>query len=338
MKKILITGGCGFIGSHTALAFLDAEVDVVLLDNFSNSHESILINMATICGKELHFIKGDVLDHALLSHVFATHKIDAVIHFAGLKSVNESITFPLPYYENNVSGTLVLLKAMQEANVFNFVFSSSATVYGAQNKMPIREDSALNTPLNTYGRTKLMVEQVLDDLAASDSRWHISILRYFNPVGAHKSGLIGENPIGIPNNLVPYLCQVAQAEIPFWNVFGNDYDTLDGTGVRDYVHVLDLAEGHICALRAMKDKAGIRIWNLGTGMGYSVLQVISAFEAASACKIPYLIASRRAGDLSICYADASKAERELGWKTKFNLHEMMVDTWRPYTLNTNTPK
>lgn len=338
MKKILITGGCGFIGSHTALAFLDAGVDVVLLDNLSNSHESILNNMATICGKELHFIKGDVLDHALLNHVFANNKIDAVIHFAGLKSVNESITAPLPYFENNVSGTLALLKEMQAANVFNLVFSSSATVYGAQNTMPIQEDSALNTPLNTYGRTKLMVEQVLHDLAASDNRWHISVLRYFNPVGAHKSGLIGEDPVGIPNNLVPYLCQVAQAEIPFLNVFGNDYDTIDGTGVRDYVHVLDLAEGHICALRAMKDKTGIRIWNLGTGMGYSVLQVISAFEAASACKIPYRIGSRRAGDLGICYADVSKAERDLGWKAKFNLHEMMVDTWHPYARKMNAPK
>lgn len=334
MKKILITGGCGFIGSHTALAFLDVGVDVVLLDNFSNSHESVLSNMATISKKEICFIQGDVLNHALLTQIFATHKIDAVIHFAGLKSVHESIASPLRYFENNVSGTLVLLQAMQEANIFNFVFSSSATVYGAQNTMPIREDCTLSTPLNTYGRTKLMVEQVLHDLAASDNRWHVAILRYFNPVGAHKSGLIGENPVGVPNNLVPYLCQVAHAEMPFLKVFGNDYDTIDGTGVRDYVHVLDLAEGHICALRAIQVQQGISIWNLGTGVGYSVLQVISAFETASNCKIKYQIAPRRPGDLSVCYADVFKAEQGLGWKAKFNLHEMMTDTWRPYISKT----
>jgi UDP-glucose 4-epimerase len=331
MKKILITGGLGFIGAHTALAFLEAGMNVILLDNLSNSDETMLDNMVTICGKKIVFIKGNVLDYALLTQIFKTNEINAVIHFAGLKSVNESITSPLLYFENNVSGTLVLLKAMQEANIYNFVFSSSATVYGAQNIMPIREDCVLNAPHNTYGRTKLMIEQVLRDLIASDSRWHVAILRYFNPVGAHKSGLIGENPVGIPNNLLPYLCCVAQAELLFLNLFGNDYDTIDGTGVRDYVHVLDLAEGHICALRAIKDQHGINIWNLGTGIGYSVLEIICAFEAVSNRKIKYQIAPRRPGDLSVCYADASKAESELGWKAKFNLHEMMIDTWYPYT-------
>jgi UDP-glucose 4-epimerase len=279
-----------------------------------------------------------VLDYDLIMNIFEANKIDAVIHFAGLKSVNESIAFPLHYFENNVSGTVVLLKAMQEANIFNLVFSSSATAYGAQNTMPIREDCILNAPRNPYGRTKLIIEQVLHDLAASDNRWHVAILRYFNPVGAHKSGLIGENPVGTPNNLIPYLYRVAIGEMPFLSVFGDDYNTIDGTGVRDYVHVLDLAEGHLCALRAIKDQHGINIWNLGTGIGHSVLEVICAFEAASNRKIKYQIAPRRLGDLDVCYADVSKAGRELGWKAKFSLHEMMTDTWRPYAQNINGHK
>lgn len=336
MKKVLITGGCGFIGSHTALAFLEMGVDVVVLDNLSNSHHTTLDGMAKICQKPINFVKGDILDEAVLSDIFTNNKIDAVIHFAGLKSVSESVTHPLQYFKNNVQGTITLLKAMQKANVFHLIFSSSATVYGDQSNLAIDEDCVLNEPNNPYGRSKRMVEEILQDLARSDTRWKFAILRYFNPVGAHKSGLIGESPLGTPNNLLPLVCEVALKKTPFMKVFGDDYETHDGTGIRDYVHVLDLAEGHICALRAILKLDGAHIWNLGTGKGYSVLEVIASFEKASHQKIPYKIFPRRAGDLGTCFANVSKALRELGWKAKFELDDMMVDTWHHHTTVAKT--
>jgi UDP-glucose 4-epimerase len=328
MIKILVTGGTGYIGSHTALALLQRGFDVVVLDNLCNSAAESLARVAQIANRAPEFVEGDIRNRALLTRLFAQHSIHAVLHFAGLKAVGESVTQPLRYYDNNVYGTLTLLEAMADAGVRRFVFSSSATVYGQPSQMPISEDCPLGLPTNPYGRSKLIIEDILRDLAAADPGWQIALLRYFNPVGAHESGLIGEGPNGIPNNLLPYITQVAVGKLPELAVFGNDYPTRDGTGVRDYIHVMDLAEGHLRALQALQTLSGAHVWNLGTGQGYSVLEMVRAFEAASGCRIPYRIAPRRSGDIATCYADASKAARELGWKASRGLPEMMRDAWR----------
>ncbi|MDA8928115.1 UDP-glucose 4-epimerase GalE [Gammaproteobacteria bacterium] len=335
---ILVTGGAGYIGTHTALAFLQAGHDVVVLDSLCNSSPESLNRMAQLAGRVPLFVQGDIRDRALLNRLFTEHAVDAVLHFAGLKAVEESVAQPLRYYDNNVHGSQVLLQACADAGVFNFVFSSSATVYGEPAQMPISEACPVGQPTNPYGRSKLMVEDMLRDLAISDPRWRIAILRYFNPVGAHESGQIGEGPNGIPNNLLPYIAQVAVGKLPELAIFGNDYPTPDGTGVRDYIHVVDLAEGHLCALRALEalqTRTGARVWNLGTGQGYSVLQMVRAFEAASGRPVPYRVAPRRPGDIATCYADPAKAERELGWKARRGLDEMMRDAWRWQSMNPN---
>jgi UDP-glucose 4-epimerase len=334
-KYILVTGGAGYIGSHTVLALLQSGCNVIVLDNLCNSNIESIKRVTSIAGNAPFFVEGDVRDFELLSNLFNEYDIDSVIHFAGLKAVNESIMKPLNYYNNNVHGSQVLFRAMSEAGVYKIVFSSSATVYGLQSEMPISESCSLGEPINPYGRSKLMIEDILRDLYVSDSRWAISILRYFNPTGAHKSGLIGEDPNGIPNNLVPFISQVAIGKLSTLSVYGNDYSTIDGTGVRDYVHVVDLAEGHILALSKLQNKGGVSVWNLGTGKGYSVLEVILAFEQASNMSIPYQVLDRRAGDLDICYADATKAYSELGWKAKKDLSTMMEDVWRWQSMNPN---
>lgn len=333
--KVLVTGGAGYIGSHTTLALLQAGFDLVVLDNLSNSSAKSLSRVAKIAGRSATFVVGDLRDSTLLGRLFAEHSVDAVLHFAGVKAVGESVVQPLRYYDNNVHGSQVLLQAMADAGVFSFVFSSSATVYGDPAQMPISETCPVGQPTNPYGRSKLMVEDMLRDLAISDPRWRIAILRYFNPVGAHESGLIGEDPNGIPDNLIPYIAQVAVGKLPELSVFGNDYPTHDGTGVRDYIHVADLAEGHLRALEALQARFGAHVWNLGTGQGYSVLDMVRAFEAASGKPVPYRIAPRRPGDIATCYADPSKAERELGWKAHRGLDEMMRDAWRWQSKNPN---
>lgn len=327
-EKILVTGGAGYIGSHTTLALLEAGFEVVVLDNLCNSSAESLRRVKRICGKVPVFVQGDIRDARLLDEVFANHHIAAVLHFAGLKAVGESVQKPLDYYENNVAGSVTLCQAMARAGVFRLVFSSSATVYGEPGQMPIREDFPTGTPTNPYGRSKLMVEEVLRDLSLSDPRWSIALLRYFNPVGAHESGLIGEDPNGIPNNLLPYVSQVAIGKLKELAVFGDDYPTRDGTGVRDYIHVVDLADGHLKALRAIATQSGVHVWNLGTGNGYSVLEMVRAFEQASGRPVPYRIAPRRSGDIAECWADPSKAARELNWKAERGLAAMMVDAWR----------
>jgi UDP-glucose 4-epimerase len=334
-KTILVTGGAGYIGSHTTLALLLAGYDVVVLDNLCNSSAQSLAQVMRIVGRDVTFVRGDIRDVSLLAQVFADHNIDSVLHFAGLKAVGESAVLPLRYYDNNVHGSRTLLQACADACVFKVLFSSSATVYGEPAQMPTSEAFPVGQPTNPYGRSKLMVEDMLRDLAASDTRWRIAILRYFNPVGAHESGLIGEDPNGIPNNLLPYVAQVAVGKLPELAVFGNDYPTPDGTGVRDYIHVLDLADGHLRALDALQTRTGARVWNLGTGRGYSVLEMVSAFEAASGRKVPYKFAPRRPGDIATCYADPTKAEKELGWKARRGLDEMMRDAWRWQQMNPN---
>ena len=331
--KILVTGGAGYIGSHTTLALLEAGFEVVVLDNLCNSSPESLLRVERICGKAPVFVQGDIRDRALLDELFAAHKIGAVLHFAGLKAVGESVQQPLDYYANNVAGSVTLCQAMAAAGVFHLVFSSSATVYGEPTQMPIREDYPTGLPTNPYGRSKLMVEELLRDLAHSDPRWSIALLRYFNPVGAHVSGLIGEDPNGIPNNLLPYISQVAIGKLKQLSVFGADYPTLDGTGVRDYIHVVDLANGHLKALQAIEQSAGVNVWNLGTGTGYSVLQMVRAFEQASGQPVPYQVAARRPGDIAECWADPAKAARELGWQAERGLPEMMADTWRWQSAN-----
>jgi len=333
--KILVTGGTGYIGSHTTLALLEAGYDVVVLDNLCNSSDAALHAVEAICGKSALMIHGDVCDRALLDRVFQQHEIDAVLHFAGLKAVGESVRKPLEYYETNVGGSITLCQAMAAAGVFRLVFSSSATVYGEPEQMPIREDFPTGTPTNPYGQSKLIVENVLRDLCAAEPRWSIALLRYFNPIGAHDSGHLGEDPNGIPNNLVPYISQVAVGGLQELSIFGNDYPTVDGTGVRDYIHVVDLADGHLKALQAIAERSGINIWNLGTGDGYSVMQVLRAFEQASGQAVPYRMMPRRAGDIAESWADPSKAARELGWKATRNLQQMMTDTWR---WQSNHPK
>lgn len=335
MSAILVTGGAGYIGSHTTLALLKAGHSVVVLDNLCNSSAESLKRVAQLAGRAPVFVQGDIRDRAVLDRLFAENAIDAVLHFAGLKAVGESVAQPLRYYDNNVHGSQVLLQACANTGVFNVVFSSSATVYGDPAEMPISEACSVGQPTNPYGRSKLMVEDMLRDVAASDLRWRIAILRYFNPVGAHESGLIGEDPKGIPNNLLPYIAQVAVGKLPQLAVFGNDYPTPDGTGVRDYIHVVDLAEGHLRALETLLTRTGAHVWNLGTGQGYSVLQMVRAFESASGKPVPHRVVPRRPGDIAICYADPAKAARELGWKARRGLDEMMRDAWRWQQQNPN---
>ena len=334
-SKVLVTGGAGYIGSHTTLALLEAGFDVVVLDNFCNSSPEALKRVAKLCGKTPELIKGDIRDSTLLDRIFAAHAFNCVLHFAGLKSVSESVTNPLAYYENNVAGSLNLCHAMARAGVFSLVFSSSATVYGEPKTIPITEDCPTGIPTNPYGRSKLMVEEMLADLSAADSRWSIARLRYFNPVGAHASGLIGEDPNGIPNNLLPYISQVAVGKLKQLSVFGDDYPTPDGTGIRDYIHVVDLAQGHLRAMEYLAQNQGLYTWNLGTGTGYSVLQMVKAFEEASLKKVPYVVTKRRAGDIAECWADVSKAATELNWRAERQLPEMMHDTWHWQQLNPN---
>ena len=323
---ILVTGGAGYIGSHTLVELLGAGQQVVVLDNLSNSSPESLKRVEQITGKPVTFVEGDVLDRACLQQLFANHQIESVIHFAGLKAVGESSQIPLTYYQNNISGTLVLCEEMAKAGVFRLVFSSSATVYGDPASVPLREDFPTSAT-NPYGRSKLMVEEILRDLAKSDPRWAIVLLRYFNPVGAHESGLIGEDPNGIPNNLMPYIAKVAVGKLEKVHVFGNDYPTPDGTGVRDYIHVVDLARGHVCAIRKLETNCGLFICNLGTGKGYSVLEVLHAFEKACGKQIPYVIDPRRPGDIAECYADPTKAKNELGWVAQYGIEDMCADSW-----------
>ena len=335
MNTVLITGGAGYIGSHTALQLLEAGTNVIVLDNLSNSSAESLKRVARLCGRAPLLIEGDVRDRGLLRSVFAQHPVQAVLHFAGLKAVGESVEQPLRYYDNNVHGSQVLLEAMAEAGVFHVVFSSSATVYGAPKVMPISESFPVGEITNPYGRTKWVVEEMLRDLCRSDPRWRVAILRYFNPVGAHISGDIGEDPNGIPNNLLPYITQVAVGKLKQLAVFGDDYETPDGTGVRDYIHVVDLATGHLKALEATQNKVGAHVWNLGTGRGHSVLELVHAFEQLIDRKLPYRIAPRRAGDIAVCYADPSKASEELGWQATRGLDEMLKDAWRWQQKNPN---
>ena len=326
MKTILVTGGAGYIGSHTVVELLAADYNLVIVDNLSNSSQVALDRVEHIAGRSCDFYQEDIRDSAALDHVFANHSVDAVIHFAGLKAVGESTQIPLDYYDNNVNGTLVLLQAMQRAGVFKLVFSSSATVYGDPEKVPIREDFPTSAT-NPYGRSKLMIEEILRDLSVSDPRWGIVLLRYFNPVGAHESGLIGEDPRGIPNNLIPYVSQVAIGQLDELMVFGDDYPTKDGTGVRDYIHVVDLAQGHLKALDQIDKDSGVVTYNLGTGTGYSVLDIVKAFKQASGQAVPYRIAPRRPGDIAECWADPSLAQQELNWSAERDLDKMMRDTW-----------
>lgn len=325
--KILVTGGAGYIGSHTCVLLLNAGYDVVVVDNLSNSKEESLKRVEKITGKGLKFYKQDLLDRVGLEKIFKEEKPEAVIHFAGLKAVGESVQIPLTYYHNNITGTLILLETMAKYNCKKIVFSSSATVYGVPKSVPIKEDFPLSTT-NPYGATKLMIENILRDLYVSDKTWGIVILRYFNPIGAHESGLIGEDPKGIPNNLLPYVAQVAVGKRERLSVFGNDYKTKDGTGVRDYIHVVDLASGHLAAIDKIKNKDGVFTYNLGTGNGYTVLEVVKAFEKACGKPIPYIIAPRRAGDIDECYADPTYAEKELKWRAKFGIDKMCEDSWR----------
>jgi len=331
---ILVTGGAGYIGSHTCVMLLEAGYDVVVADNLANSSREAIERVQEITGKTMRFYECDIRDRAGLDALFAANAIDAVIHFAGLKAVGESVAKSLMYYENNIGGTLCLLEAMQAAGVKKIVFSSSATVYGMSDRVPLTEDLPLsaNSP---YGQTKLFIEQILRDLYISDNAWSISLLRYFNPVGAHPSGKIGEYPSGIPNNIMPYITQVASGKLERLNIFGSDYPTKDGTGVRDYIHVMDLADGHIKALVKLDGSAGVFVHNLGTGVGYSVLELVSAFEEASGVKIPYEFAPRRPGDVTICYADPTKAKAELNWTAEKGIVEMCRDSWNWQKNNPN---
>lgn len=333
--SILVTGGAGFIGSHTVVELQNAGYDVVVLDNLCNASEKSLERIKAITGKAVPFYKADIRDREALEEIFSKESIDSCIHFAGLKAVGESVVKPLEYYDNNIAGTLVLLDVMRKHNCKNIIFSSSATVYGDPAFIPITEECPKGTCTNPYGWTKSMLEQIMSDLTVADPEWNVVLLRYFNPIGAHKSGTMGENPNGIPNNLMPYITQVAVGKREELGVFGNDYDTHDGTGVRDYIHVVDLAVGHVKALKKIEEKAGLNIYNLGTGTGYSVLDVIKNFEEANGVKIPYSIKPRRAGDIATCYADAAKAERELDWKAQYGIREMCEDSWRWQKNNPN---
>ena len=333
--RILATAGAGYIGSHTCLELLNQGHEVVVVDNLCNASEESLNRVKELTGKDLTFYRADLLDADAMNEVFDKEKVDAVIHFAGLKAVGESVAKPLEYYHNNITGTLILCDAMRKHGVKKIIFSSSATVYGDPAFIPITEDCPKGKITNPYGQTKSMLEQVLTDLHVADPEWNVILLRYFNPVGAHESGRIGEDPTGIPNNLTPYITQVAVGKLKEVNVFGNDYDTPDGTGVRDYIHVMDLASGHVKALKKFADKPDVYIYNLGTGRGYSVLEMIQAFSKAVGHDIPYVIRPRRAGDIATCYADATKAEKELGWVAERGIDEMCQDAWRWQSNNPN---
>lgn len=335
MSTVLVTGGTGFIGSHTSVELLNAGYDIIILDNFVNSKPESLKRIKELTGKDFKFYQADIRDEEAMTKVFAENKIDAVIHFAGLKSVPQSVKEPLNYYDNNIAGTVCLCRVMDKAGCKKLVFSSSATVYGSKNPSPLREDMPTGGTTNPYGTTKYFIEQILQDLCVSDSEWGVSILRYFNPIGAHKSGRIGEDPNGIPGNLMPYITQVAIGKLECLNVCGNDYPTPDGTGVRDYIHVVDLALGHIKALDRLLKVKGCEVYNLGTGKGYSVLDVVKAFEKASGIKINYRIAPRRAGDVACCYADATKAKEVLGWQAQYDIDDMCADSWRWQSQNPN---
>ena len=332
---ILVTGGAGYIGSHTCVELLNAGYEVAIVDNFVNSNEKSLERIEQITGKSFKFYEGDIADAVLIDKVLKENDIDCCIHFAGLKAVGESVAKPLEYYKNNISGTLVLLEEMRKYGVKNMIFSSSATVYGNPERIPIDEECKKGVCTNPYGWTKSMLEQVFVDIQKADPEWNIILLRYFNPIGAHKSGLMGEDPNGIPNNLMPYVTQVAAGKLKELGVFGNDYDTPDGTGVRDYIHVVDLACGHVKALQKIKEKCGLEIYNLGTGNGYSVLDIVKNFEKATGIKIPYRIKPRRPGDIATCYCDPSKAERELGWKAENDILDMCKDAWNWQSKNPN---
>ena len=332
---ILVTGGAGYIGSHTVVELQNAGYDVVVVDNLSNSSEKSLKRVEAITGKVVPFYKVDILDRAGLEDVFAKENITACIHFAGLKAVGESVQKPWEYYENNIAGTLTLIDVMRKNNVKNIIFSSSATVYGNPAQIPITEECPKGQCTNPYGWTKSMLEQVLTDIQFADPEWNVVLLRYFNPIGAHKSGTIGENPNGIPNNLMPYVTQVAVGKLEQLGVFGNDYDTPDGTGVRDYIHVVDLALGHVKAIKKLEEKVGLKVYNLGTGVGYSVLDIVKNFEEATGVKVPYVIKPRRAGDIATCYSDATKAKEELGWTAQYGIREMCEDSWRWQSQNPN---
>ncbi len=332
---ILVTGGAGYIGSHTVVELQQAGYDVVVVDNLSNSSEVSLQRVEKITGKPVKFYKADILDREALEDIFAKESIQCCIHFAGLKAVGESVQKPWEYYYNNISGTLILLDVMRKHNVKNMIFSSSATVYGNPAFIPITEECPKGEITNPYGQTKGMLEQILTDMQKADPEWNVILLRYFNPIGAHKSGTIGENPNGVPNNLMPYITQVAVGKLKELGVFGNDYDTPDGTGVRDYIHVVDLARGHVKAIKKIEENPGLEIYNLGTGVGYSVLDIVKNFEEASGVKIPYVIKPRRAGDIATCYSDASKAKRELGWEAEYGIKEMCEDSWRWQKQNPN---
>ena len=328
MAKVLVTGGAGYIGSHTCIELLQAGHEVIVLDNLSNSSEEALHRVQQLTQKSLVFIQGDIRDHQVLEQIFDEYKIDAVIHFAGLKAVGESQQVPLVYFVNNIAGSIALVQAMQKAQVYRLVFSSSATVYDEANISPLKEEMPTGMPSNNYGYTKLMVEQILEKLSIADERWSIALLRYFNPVGAHQSGQIGEDPQGIPNNLMPYITQVAVGRREKLSIYGSDYDTVDGTGIRDYIHVVDLANAHLCALNNRLNSQGCRAWNIGTGQGSSVLQVKNAFEAVNQVKIPFEFVPRRTGDVAISFADNSRAMAELGWQPRYALEDMLKDSWK----------
>ncbi len=332
---VLVTGGAGYIGSHTCVELLNNGYDVVVMDNLYNSNEKALDRVEQITGKKVKFYNVDMLDKEAMNDIFEKEDIDSVIHFAGYKAVGESVAKPLEYYHNNITGTLLLCDVMRNHGVKNIIFSSSATVYGDPAFVPITEECPKGVITNPYGQTKSMLEQILTDLHVSDPEWNVVLLRYFNPIGAHKAGIIGEDPKGIPNNLVPYIAQVAVGKLEKLGVFGDDYDTPDGTGVRDYIHVVDLANGHVKAMKKFKDTPAVRIYNLGTGNGYSVLQVLHAFEKACGKKLPYEIKPRRAGDIAQCYADPSKAKEELGWEAQYGIDEMCEDSWRWQSMNPN---
>ncbi len=334
MKTTLVTGGAGYIGSHTLIELINNNFEVVVIDNLANSSRESLRRVEQITGHEIPFIEADVRDQSVLDDIFTTYSIDSVIHFAGLKAVGESVAKPLEYYDDNLVSTLALLEAMRKHSVKQLVFSSSATVYGSPSELPLRETSTVGVGLtNPYGKTKYMIEQIIQDYCAADPAFEATILRYFNPIGAHKSGQIGEDPNGIPNNLLPYVAQVAVGKLQSVGVFGDDYDTPDGTGVRDYIHVVDLARGHVAALQHMK--AGANVYNLGTGSGTSVLEIIKAFSKACGRDLPYEIKPRRAGDIATCYADCSKAERELGWRAELSIEQACADSWRWQSQNPN---
>ena len=335
MAKILVTGGAGYIGSHTCVELLNAGHEVVVLDNLCNSAAESLNRVQQLTQKSLTFIQGDIRDAQLLDQVFQQHSIEAVIHFAGLKAVGESQQIPLAYFDNNIAGSISLVQAMQRAQVFKLVFSSSATVYGENNPSPLNEEMPTGMPTNNYGYTKLIVEQLLEKLSVADERWSIALLRYFNPVGAHKSGQIGEDPQGIPNNLMPFVTQVAVGRREKLSIFGHDYDTVDGTGVRDYIHVVDLANAHLCALNNRLTAQGCRAWNIGTGNGISVLQVKDTFEQVNGVAIAFELAPRREGDVATCFADNTRAVQELGWQPQYGLEDMLADSWNWQKQNPN---